>query len=315
MMECNPETYKAIDAGRIHYFVFFDFMFFPFRVHSGKGHIEWDGYEWKGIGQVLMQNFSYDTTQFNSLSGNNRNSGFKRGHLSASLPLDKKTREIVTKGYHRGRKMTLQMCSYDGRGNVIERIAYASNEIIKYTHEDNVITFSSQDTTLVDIAETDARHKKTVDAVREQFSSELLDSVKSGWVGWILNFVNVSVGNFLGIAAELVGFFIPSKRRCLKQRWKARKRVYRFMTFPNIPGVWAHKKGYKIRADTLEKAKTKLYLKIVKKVWRFPRGYIELLVEVDGTPFEFFNLDHVRQYDDYKRWKETDPSRQWLKDN
>ena len=314
MMECSPETYKAIDAGRIHYLVFFDFMFFPFRVHSGKDDIEWDGYEWKGIGQVLMQNFSYDTTQFNSLSGNNRNSGFKRGHLSASLPLDKKTREIVTKGYHRGRKMTLLMCSYDDRGNVIERIAYASNEIIKYTQEDNIITFSSRDTTF-NIAETDARHKKTVDAVREQFSSELLDSVKTRWVDWTLNFVNVSVGNFLGIATSVVGLFIPSKRRCLKQRWKARKQVYWFITFPKIPGVWVHKKGYKIRADTLEEAKEKLYRKIVKKVWRFPRGYIELLVEVDGTPFEFFNLDHVRQHDDYKRWKETDPIRQWLKDS
>ena len=207
------------------------------------------------------------------------------------------------------------MCSYDERGDVIERIAYASNEIIKYTQEDNVITFSSQDTSLVDITETDARHKKTVDAVREQFSSELLDYVRSGWVGWALNFVNVFIGNFLGIAAKVVGFFVPSTRRSLKQRLRAKKRVYWFTTFPKIPGVWTQKKGYKIRADTLEEAKSKLHNQIVKKVWRFPRGYIQLLVEVDGKFLEFFNLDHVRQHDDYKRWKETDPIRQWLKDN
>ena len=314
MMQCKPETYKAIDAGRIHYLVCFDFMFFPFRVHSGKDRIEWDGYEWIGIGQLLMQNFSYSTTQFTSLSGKNEKSRYKRGHLSASLPLNKKTREIITKGYHRGRKMTLLVCSYDDRGNVIERITYASNEIINYTQEDNIITFRSRDTTL-DIVETEARHKKTVDAVREQFSSELFDSVKSGWVGWILTFVNVIVGNFLGIATKAIGFFIPSKRRSLEQRWKARKKVYWFETFPTIPGVWAHKKGYKIQADTLEEAKEKLYLKIGKKVWQFPRGYIQLLVKVDGTSFELFNLDHVRQSDDYKRWKESNPARQWLKDN
>ena len=315
MMEFNPETHKAIDAGRIHCFLFFDFLFFPLRVHSGNDTIEWDGYEWKGIGQVLMLNFSFDTTQSNFLSGKNRKSRSKRGHLSASLPLDMKTREIVNKGYHRGRNMTLQMCSYDERGNVIERIAYASNEIINYTQEDNVFTFSSQDTELVDIAEKDARHKKTVDAVREQFSLEMLDSVKSGWVGWILNFVNVTFGNFFGIATKLVGLFMPSKRRSLKQRRKARKRVYWFTTFPKIPGAWTHKKGYKIRADTLEEAKSKLYMKVEKKVWRFPRGYIQLLVQVDGKFLEFFNLDHVRQHNDCERWKETDPIRQWLKDN
>ena len=122
------------------------------------------------------------------------------------------------------------MCSYDDRGNVIERIAYASNEIIKYTQEDNIITFSSRDTTF-NIAETDARHKKTVDAVREQFSSELLDSVKTRWVDWTLNFVNVSVGNFLGIATSVVGLFIPSKRRCLKTTVESKKAgllVYNF---------------------------------------------------------------------------------------
>ena len=303
MMEFKPETDKAIDAGRIHYLVFFDFMFFPFRVHSGNDFIEWDGYEWTGIGEVLTRNFHWVSTQFNG-------GDFRRGCISASLPLDKEAREVVAEGYYRNREMTLYMCPYDECGNIIEGIGYSGGyEIIKFTQESNIITFEAIDTTFDNVAEIDARHKETVETIREQFLESAMSI--STWIG----FISITSGDIvIGLVTNLIGFFIPSRIRSLKQRLKAKKRIYWFMTSPKIPGIRAYKKGYWIRADTLEEAKERLYSKIEKKIWQFPRGWIMLQVVVDEKFLELFDLDYVRQCDDYDRWKETDPARRWGKE-
>ena len=161
MREIKPESEEALKAGRLRLFIFFDFMFFPLRVHSGEGHIEWEGQAWEGIGEILRENFAYGTTSLSSSPlWKNEDSGYSQGHLSASLPLDKITREVVHKGYYRGRKMELFLCSYDEQGNTIEGIEYVSNTIVEFGVKGNVITFRSVDDTLDSIAERDEKTQK-----------------------------------------------------------------------------------------------------------------------------------------------------------
>lgn len=313
MRKLKPETLKALEADRIRLFVFFDFMFLPQRVHDGKGRIEWDGHAWEGIGKILRENFSLQNTSLvSSPTWKNEESGYTQGHLSASLPLDKTTREVVHKGYYRGRKMELFICSYDERGKIIERIEYATNPMVEISVKENVVTFRSIDDTLDSIAEKDERHKKTVEAFRQQFKSDWLGM--ASLIRWLTIIVRTSLGDWLVLAIAFLTAFSTSKRRDLRQRWEARQRVYWFKTTPKIPRLWTKRRGYKIRADTLDEAKEKLYREIEAKIWRFPRNWINMLIDVEGAPGEFFNLDTIRQQRNPKKWEATDPILQWGKD-
>lgn len=54
MLNFKPETMKALDAGRHFELFFFDFMFFPIRVHAGDLPIEWEG-----LGGAVKENFAW----------------------------------------------------------------------------------------------------------------------------------------------------------------------------------------------------------------------------------------------------------------
>ena len=303
MLKVKPETEEALKAGRVISFVFFDFMFFPMRVHSGKETLEWDGYTWEGVSNTLRPSFRVASILADPPPSS-----------SASLPWDKTTSEIVAKGYYRGRTMELFVCSLDEQGNVIERVAYVSGTMVEFSHKDNVITFRAQDDTFDSIKEKDARHKKTIEAHRQQFKWYLSDTASSSAIGWLLNLIGAFLGNVLGVCVDAITMlFMSDKRRAVVQRWRARKRVYWFTTEPQIPRIGKRKKGYKIRADTLDEAKMKLYREVAAKIWLFPRGWISMIVTCDGRPLEFFDLDHVRKHDDMKRWEETSPIHQWGK--
>lgn len=321
MLDMKPETLQALEADepRIHYFVFFDFMFFPVRVHSKGGVVEWDGHKWDGVGKVLYQGtdqtrriMDHQLTAISSLSlGKSRHT---QGYSVASLRLDRTTREIIVKGYYRGRKMDVFMCSYDEQGHIIERFGYLPrNTIVEFRVKEDTVTFKAIDERLGAVSEKDARRKIDVEAIRQQFKSDWLETAKSGWIGWLANSIGAFLGNGLGLVIDFLMAFRASKRRDLSQRWNARRRVYWFMTHHDIPRLWPRRRrGYKIKADTLTEAKQILYTEIAAKAWLFPRGCINLIVTPENGMSEVFDLDAIRQHLDPERWEATDPSRQWM---
>lgn len=311
MLTVKPETEEALQAGRVRHFIFFDFLFLPTRVHCGESAIEWDGQVWNGAGTVMKTNLSYSMTSMSSSLGQRGTGGYHRGHVTASLPLDSKTRDVIAKGYHRGRKMELFACSFDEQERIIERVGYAAGSIVKVSQEDNVVTFTAEDDTFDSVEEKDERRKKTVEDFRAQFRNELSRTASTNGIGWSMNLFAATAGNWVGILLDALAFFRQSKRRALAQRWQARKQTYRFTTTPRIPRKRRRKSGYAIRADTLAEAKRELYGEVVRKIWLFPRSWINMIVTVDGRPLEFLDLDRIREAVDPERWKDTDPLRQW----
>lgn len=180
MLDLKPETIQALEADppRIQYFVFFDFMFFPLRVHSKEGPVEWEGHEWNGIGKVLYQGADksrrmMDHQLTSSYSVHSMRGHHTQGYSVASLPLDKTTREVIAKGYYRHRKMDVFMCSFDEHGKIIERFGYLpQNTIVQFVVKENTVTFKAIDDTLDSIAEKEERRKMDVEAIRQQFKSD-----------------------------------------------------------------------------------------------------------------------------------------------
>ena len=303
---------QALKDGRIGIFAFFDFAFFAMRVHSGDDQMEWDGHTWQGIGEVLKKNFTWKKSAF-PLSVVDKNKPYEPDYFMVSLPLNKETSEVVSKGYYRGRRMELLECSLDEEGGILERIDYFDGVITECTIKGNIIVFRGEDDALASVEGNDARHKETVEAARQQFKWDLSDTASSGAIGWVMNAIGVCLGNVFGTLVDVLTMFIPAKRRAIVSRWQARKRVYHFTTTPKIPRIWTRRKGYRIRADTLDEAKMKLYGEVIAKIWMFPVEYIQMIVYCDGRPLEFFNLDYVRKHDDPKRWEEISPLKRWGK--
>ena len=311
MLKVKPETKAALESGRVRYFVFFDFMFVPTWAHCGNRSIEWDGYSWTGVGDVLRTNLSCSGTSLSPSLGQHRAGRYQRGRVMASLPLDNTTREVIAKGYYRDRKMELFLCAYDGHGNIYERVAYAAGSIVTVSLKDNIVTFTAEDDTLDAVDEKEQRRQKTVEDFRAQFKWEISRTASTSAIGWLMNLLAASVGNWFGIILDALMFFRGSNRRALAQRWQARKRTYWFSTTPSIPYKWKRKKGYAVRADTLEEAKSEIYSEVVRKIWLFPRSCINMIVSVDGKLLEFLELDKIREAIDPERQKATDPLRRW----
>ena len=100
--------------------------------------------------------------------------------------------------------------------------------------------------------------------------------------------------------------------RAVVQRWFARRRVYWLTTTPDIPGLRKRARGYKIRARSLEEARTRLYGLAAARIWEFPRGLMLLLVEENGRLLGSFDLEQIRKQDDPQKQRETDPVAVWL---
>ena len=285
---------------RVGLFVHFDFRFFPMRVHSGEGTVEWDGYRWEGIGNVLWSNSCSSSTSMTARS-------YNRGHTSASLPMDnKKVEELLTKDYFTERRMEWMLCTLREDGNVLERVHYNKGVIVECELRERILTFKAEDALFDSIEEKDARHKKRVDAVRKQFKREMKDAGASGGMGWLMNMITGQLITLLGLALDILKVFVFSRsRRAVRQRWQARRRVFWFRTVPAIPGMRLRKKGYKIRADMLNEASMQLYACVVGRIWDFPREFIYMLVYVNDKPLEMFNLDSLRQPDAPKGREET----------
>ena len=290
-------------------FVFFDFQFFPMRVHSGYRTVEWDGEEWIGIGDVLQE----DAVSTSSLITSTHQ---PRDEMAASVPLDKRTQEIMSRQYYRGRRMEWSICSLDENASVIKRVHHNVGTMVSSRARDDVLNFRAEVDFIDSTAEKDLRHKRTVVAVRERFKWKVGDHGLYEGVSWIVNACLAATGQVIGLVFDLLGYFVSgSSRRRVAQRWAARKRIFWFRTEPPIPRLRLGKHGYKIRADTLEEAKAKLHGKVAKVVWKFPRGHIRIHVYVEGQPGYMLNIDLMRKQDDPQRWRDTDPIAHWLRLN
>lgn len=304
MREFPLKTEESIEQNRVSLFVHFDFLFFPMRVHSGNGTIEWQSHKWEGIGGVLTEGASCSSSVFSSQS-------YNRGKMSASLPMSRKTRDILADGYYRNRRMEWQMCAMNKSGHPIDQIHFDRGVINEYSRKEDTIKFTAISDSLDSVHEKDTRHMKNVEAIRRQFKEDVIDTALSDGRGWLLNLFG-TVSDLIGFVADILSKCARgSIRRSAIQRGHARKRTYWFETEPNIPGKRKRKNGYRVKADTLNEAKMKLYDAAVKRIWDFPRGYLQMVVYWNGRPLGFFDLDKVRQQTDPERFEETNPLRTW----
>ena len=114
----------------------------------------------------------------------------------------------------------------------------------------------------------------------------------------------------MGIALDMLAAVVSGRsRRIAKQRWSARRRTYWFKTEPRIPGIRMRRNGYRVRADTLEEAKSRLYDLVAKKIWDISPSFINMIIYWQDHPFEFLNLDTIRQNDDPRRYEATSPTK------
>ena len=285
-------------------FVHLDFEFFPMRVHSGRGSVSWQGYEWQGIGDVLRRNAS---SSWSVLSSHIT----QRGRMSASLPISKEVREVLAEEYYRDRGMEWIICTIGTDGTVERQVHTNRGRIVSYERTEDCVTFTADCEFLDSVHDRDARHKLRVGAVRQRFKWGLADAIMSNGVGWTISLAEM-VGGAFGFAVDVLETAAPGRsRRIAKQRWSARKRTYWFKTVPSIPGVRLGKKGYMVRADTLNEAKTKLYELVWGKIWDIPPNFISMIIYWEDRPLEFLSLDTLRQKDDLARYEEANPMRMW----
>ncbi len=306
MQQFTPETEEALKLGRIGLFVFFDFMLLPMRVHSGNGPVDWNGHTWAGVGEVLRQDSC--SSPFSMTSGH-----YNRGHMAASLPINRDTTEVISKGYYRGRRMEWNMCALDGDGGIIERVHHNEGIITECLMSESALNFKAEFDRLDSVDSKDARHKRNVDVIRQGFDWHLSDTMATGWLGWVANIAAAFAEDIVGLIISILCLCAAKNRRAVYQRWQVRKRVYRFTTVPRIPGFPRWQKVYRIRADTVKDATRILYSIAAANIWKFPREYIHMQVYLNGMPYESFNLDYVRKHDNPKRWEETDPMKKWAK--
>ena len=298
---------REIDAAQwngTRLFVHFDFEFFPMRVHSGHCPISWEGHEWQGIGDVLRRDAS---SNWSVLSWHTN----ERGRMSASLPMSKEIQEILDGEYYRDREMQWMICAMDANGEVERRVCINRGRIIEYRRMDDTVTFTGECEFLDSLHERDARHKRRVGAIRQRFKWGLGDALASNAMGWAVSLAEMFAGA-IGLAVDVLEAVVPGRnRRVAKQWWTARKRTYWFTTEPRVPGMRMRRNGYKVRADTLDEAKLKLYGRVARKVWDIPPGFIRMIIYCDDRPLEFLNLDRLRQNDDPRRYEETSAMRAW----
>ena len=306
MKRFSQETMEALEKNQASLFVYFDFWSSPIRVHSGQGEIEWNGHRWTGVGDVLRQN-SYSQSFAISVHS------YSRGEMAASLPVNRETTEVLQKEYYRDRRMEWAKCAMSPDGRVIERVAFNRGRIVKYSRQEDVVTFMAEFDLLDSVDEKDARHKKRVEAVRQQSKWDVRETVSSSGSGWLLNWWSLVVGfQPLGVIVDFLSLCFSSRaRKSMRQRWEARKRTFWFKTEPPIPGMRLGKNGYKIRADTLDEATGQLYARAVRRIWDFPREWLLMLVYVNDKSLEMFDLDSIRRRNNPKRWEETNPMKAW----
>ena len=72
-----------------------------------------------------------------------------------------------------------------------------------------------------------------------------------------------------------------------------------------------HRNGYRLRADTLDEAKSRLYETVASRVWDIAPSFVSMVIYVDNRPLEFLNLDKLRRDDDPVRFEETTRMRGW----
>ena len=329
MIEFSPQVKKALKENRIGQFVHIDLLFFPMRLHGGTDTVKWEGHKWEGIGDSLE--FSSPISPGLSLVSSVRGTANK--HVAdVTVPLDRKLGEALIYGYYVGRSLTVNSCALSESGEVLERIAIAEGEITKCsTTDSNTITFHAEFTKLDGSSDPLRDTKQYKDAaykagVRDRFRQNVLGVVQSQFRG--------DAGSFLvalvPFASPIIDFIVNSSSslwrffRLIRQRWFARRRAYKIVaenlsapepvTVSYLGGALKVRLGGRFKADN-EKDAVILFHKYVKKrIWRIPRGFINLPFRVNGKMSgNMINLDHYRKEDDPQWSADTDPVRSWGK--
>lgn len=292
------------EGHQVRLFVLFDFEFYSMRVHSGHDLIGWAGYRWEGIGDILRRNASSNKSILSLHSS-------ERGEMSASLPMSEEMQEILAEEYYRDREMKWMLCVMDAAGDVERQVYIDQGRIVSYQRRDDYVTFTAECQVWASVNDLDARHKRRVDAVRVRFKRGLLDAMVSSAFDWAVSLIEAA-SNPIGLVVEVLQAVLPGRfRRIVKQRWSARKRSYWFRTEPSVPGMRLCMSGYRVRADTLEEAKSMFCARVAARIWDIPPNFISMAVYSDEEPIGILNLDSIRQNVDLERHKKSSPMAAW----
>lgn len=295
----------ADDQTEVTLFVHFDFMFFPMRVHSGDGAVDWDGHEWQGIGRVLWKGAKSRGTV---LSGRKS----VRGRMSASIRMSEEVREILSEEYHRDCEMQWMLCKMERNGHVGTRVHINRGGIISHSVEDDIVTFTAECNLFDSPQVKDERHKRKVLATRERFRAHVKETILDGALGWCVSAIEAVAGELVGLFTDGVEHAAQGRnRRIGRQWWLAKERTYWFRTQPAIPEIKLRRHGYKVKADTLEEAKSKLYGMVAKRIWGVPPSDVGMIVYWNDGPMQWVDLDKIRERFDAKRYDEITSSRRW----
>ena len=304
MQSASGKAVDTLEKNGPSLFVHFDFMSFPMRVHSGQVPIHWEGQEWQGIGDVLSQDASSRCSVLSSQTS-------ERGRMSASLPMSKEMQEILPEEYYRDRKMQWMVCAVDANGAVERRVCINTGRMVSYSRMDDRVTFIAECEFLDSLRERDAKHKRRKVAVRKRFKWGLVDTIVTNITGWMVSIAE-AIGGSMTFIFDAFEVLIPGRnRRMAKQWWTARRRTYWFKTEPRVPGMRMRSNGYRMRGDTLDEAKSRLYEIVASRVWDIPPNFVSMVIYLDDRPLEFLNLEKIRQNDDPKRFEETTRRRGW----
>ena len=206
MQQFSQERMDAPEKDRTSLFVYFDFSAFPMRVHSGQGEIEWNDHQWTGVGDVLRQD-SY--SQSFAMSAHS----YSRGEMAASLPVTPETKEVVMKEYYRDRRLEWAICMMDQDGGVIKPVHFNRGRIVQCRLKEDVITFEAESDRLDSVEKKDARHKKRVEAIRQQFKWDVGETVSSSWAGWLLNVLSLSLGVIIDVSFPVFSQSYPQSNK------------------------------------------------------------------------------------------------------
>ena len=328
MQRISNETRDALKAGRVAWFVCFDFLFSPMRVHSGESPIHWEGHEWEGLGEVVSKGLKTAPIgkSFSALCTLRSEQKNEKKLFAASLPVIPQTREVIHKERYYDRKMEMFLCAVDERGQVIERLWRNSGVIVEYTRKEDALTFGAHDPSLDSTEMKDSRRRQASEEAQQQFNQAVQSHFRSDAISTA---IAGGAALLTGIAGEAAGFwnqfvspilvfaamFGALHRKTIRQRWRARKRAFWFQTEPRIPGLGfamsRRKRGYKVRAHTQKEARAKLYGKLLDKKWQLPEGFRCYIVYVDGAPPEILNLEKACKEENPRRWAKIDPIRKW----
>lgn len=312
MLKISDEAMEALKEKRVGKFVHIDLDFFPIRVHTGIDTVKWNGYKWKGLGELLKAPHTSRalTPGKPMLEGD------------VSLPMDRKLGEALVNGYYVNRELVISVCALTKDGTVLERIGFQEMNIIHFSSKDSVtVTFHAEDTSLkhtMDPTLDPEQEKEAIykEGVRNRFKQNVLGVLVSSTRGDSMEVITSWLFGPYEFLANILNSSLVRLHRLVVQRWRARKNRHTFETDPllyssYLNGRWRKPLRGRVRAYTEQEAVQKIHKRVRKNIWRFPREFRLVPLNVNGRIVHMVNLEYYREQDDPQRCADTDPVKQW----